>query len=135
QASYGQSTRRAFGLTLADPVPAPSEDSDFDGETNLWEYFTGTNPADPRDVAPLRVTLAPTDDGRYLTGFLTINPHVAGSLRITPAVSFDLESWDDTPGIVELTSEPFHPGLVLRYPEALHSRQTAFLKTILTVTP
>ena len=133
---YEEWTRRALGLAPADPVPAPALDSDLDGRSNLWEYFTGTHPGDPRQASSLQVQMTTADDGeRYLTGFLAINPHAAAWLTITPEVSFDLEHWDGSPAMVELVAAPFSPGVVLRLTEPVRSHRAAFLRAALSIKP
>ncbi|MCF7730788.1 MAG: beta-propeller domain-containing protein [Akkermansiaceae bacterium] len=133
---YEDWTRLALGLAAAEPVPAPALDSDLDGRSNLWEYFTGTDPGDPRQAASIQLQLTTAADAeRHLTGFLAINPHAAALLTITPEVSFDLEHWDGSPEMIELVAEPFSPGVVLRLTEPVRNHRAAFLRAALSIEP
>ncbi len=132
QVDYESWTRLALGLAPPDPVPSPSLDTDFDGQSNAWEYFTGTNPGDPGDVSPFLVAVTTAENGtRYLTGFLSINPHATASLRVAGEASVDLVHWDDSPGSIDFMAEPFHPGVVLRLSKPVQGGE-GFLRAVLS---
>ena len=130
---YEDWTRRALGLSPAEQVPPFFEDSDFDGRSNGWEYFTGSDPGNPREAIPLRVSIDTTEQGdRFLTGYLPLNPHATPFLLAVPSVSFDLQSWDDTPGTFETRVERFLTGTAIRLNDPVEVHEAVFMRVELT---
>ena len=126
---YESWTRQSLGLAPTDAVPSFFADTDSDGTSNGWEYFTGTDPGDPGKVSHLDITITTEPDGeRYLTGTLPLNPSAASSERIRAEASFDLENWVDTPGTIELMIHPFSTEIVFRLAKSLKDHESAFLR-------
>lgn len=127
---YEAWTRQTFGISEEAVLPDPQLDSDGDGLSNLWEYLTGTNGNDATDSAALSYFIHEDSGERFFAGYLALNPHAA--LTIRTQVSFDLEEWTDGSEMVEISQEPFHPGIMVQMAKPLTAQSKTFLRASLT---
>lgn len=127
---YTAWTRQSFGLDEEAVLPAPQDDSDGDGYSNLWEYFTGTNGNDASDFSSLTYFVHEDSGERFLAGYLALNPHAA--LTVSPEISFDLSEWTEGSDMVEISQEPFHPGIMVKMAKPLTAQRQTFLRASLT---
>ena len=106
ETSYEEWARTAFGFAPSVAPPVMHNDSDGDGHSNLWEYLTGSDPADASSCFACEAGFEQRADGQsYLTSTIRLNPFATGDFQIIPEVSFDLVNWSRDASRVEMNEE------------------------------
>lgn len=133
QYGYENWMRRTLELGAEEPVPMSEADSDGDGLSNAWEYFSGTHPGDLLDGVPVESWITEDSEGkRYINLRMVLNLHATESLSLVPQYSENFLDWEAFPDAFEISAEAFNPARIVRYLEPIGSRDKLFIRLSLS---
>lgn len=90
----------------SDPVLVdPESDPDGDGNSNVFEFYAGTVPTVP-DAIPVRALLVREGAGPHHLALEVRRSVAATGVDATLELSSELQSWEEDPGAVEVSSRP-----------------------------
>ena len=133
QLTYEAWIQSVLGLESEKDVPDELDDSDGDGISNSWEYFSGSHPQNNADSVPFESWISAGKNGeRYINIRLMYNLHVMEQIQTIPQFSKDLKNWIPFPEAFEMIEENFSTARIYRCLEPVESLENLFLRVLLS---
>ncbi|MCB1124218.1 MAG: hypothetical protein KJT03_21890, partial [Verrucomicrobiae bacterium] len=127
--SYSEWMRQVMQLGEQAEIPSAELDTDGDGLSNAWEYFTGSHPGEKSErLAMMSWTDSDENGGHNLYLGLPYNLHAANSMSAIPQFSYDLDNWADFPEGFESLASDFSLMQVFRMVEPVETLEDLFVR-------